>query len=111
MADCTSDVRVICAALGIDRLAMLGTSGGGPHVLACAALLAYLAGFYRFKGVEKNLFPRDTRKPAPGGPGPLASASEKRPQPPSEEASVEKQAPRGHGPQAQPRLPEIERLH
>jgi len=39
MADCTSDVRVICAALGIDRLAMLGTSGGGPHVLACAALL------------------------------------------------------------------------
>jgi pimeloyl-ACP methyl ester carboxylesterase len=38
-ADCASDVRVICEALGIDRLAMLGTSGGGPHVLACAALL------------------------------------------------------------------------
>ena len=39
MADCASDVRVICAALGIDRLAMWGLSGGGPHVLACAALL------------------------------------------------------------------------
>jgi len=39
MADCVSDVRVICTALGIDRLAMWGSSGGGPHVLACAALL------------------------------------------------------------------------
>jgi pimeloyl-ACP methyl ester carboxylesterase len=39
MADCAGDVRVICAALGIDRLAMWGLSGGGPHVLACAALL------------------------------------------------------------------------
>ena len=38
-ADCASDVRVICEALGIDRLAMWGLSGGGPHVLACAALL------------------------------------------------------------------------
>jgi len=38
-ADCAGDVRVICAALGIDRLAMWGLSGGGPHVLACAALL------------------------------------------------------------------------
>jgi pimeloyl-ACP methyl ester carboxylesterase len=39
MADCASDVRVICEALGIGRLAMWGVSGGGPHVLACAALL------------------------------------------------------------------------
>ena len=38
-ADCASDVRVICEALGIGRLAMWGLSGGGPHVLACAALL------------------------------------------------------------------------
>jgi pimeloyl-ACP methyl ester carboxylesterase len=42
MADCAADVRVICAALGIDRLAMWGLSGGGPHVLACAALLPEL---------------------------------------------------------------------
>ena len=39
IADCAGDVRAICAALGIDRLAMWGWSGGGPHVLACAALL------------------------------------------------------------------------
>jgi pimeloyl-ACP methyl ester carboxylesterase len=39
MADCASDVRAICTALGIDRLPMWGLSGGGPHVLACAALL------------------------------------------------------------------------
>jgi pimeloyl-ACP methyl ester carboxylesterase len=39
MADCASDVRVICAALGIDTVPMWGWSGGGPHVLACAALL------------------------------------------------------------------------
>jgi pimeloyl-ACP methyl ester carboxylesterase len=39
VADCASDVRAICQALGISRLAMWGGSGGGPHVLACAALL------------------------------------------------------------------------
>lgn len=39
IADCASDVRAICAALQIDRLAMWGWSGGGAHVLACAALL------------------------------------------------------------------------
>jgi pimeloyl-ACP methyl ester carboxylesterase len=33
------DVRAICAALEIDRLAMWGISGGGPYALACAALL------------------------------------------------------------------------
>jgi pimeloyl-ACP methyl ester carboxylesterase len=39
VADCAADVRAICAELGIDRLVMWGISGGGPHVLACAALL------------------------------------------------------------------------
>jgi pimeloyl-ACP methyl ester carboxylesterase len=39
VADCAGDVRAICAELGINRLAMWGISGGGPHVLACAALL------------------------------------------------------------------------
>ena len=38
VADCAADVRTICAELGIDRLATWGISGGGPHVLACAAL-------------------------------------------------------------------------
>jgi pimeloyl-ACP methyl ester carboxylesterase len=39
VADCADDVRTICDELGIDRLATWGISGGGPHVLACAALL------------------------------------------------------------------------
>jgi pimeloyl-ACP methyl ester carboxylesterase len=39
VADCAEDVRVIAAGLGIERLAVWGISGGGPHALACAALL------------------------------------------------------------------------
>jgi pimeloyl-ACP methyl ester carboxylesterase len=39
IADCAADVRAICAALEIDRLAIWGWSGGGAHALACAALL------------------------------------------------------------------------
>ena len=39
IADTASDVRAIADALGIDRLAVWGMSAGGPHALACAALL------------------------------------------------------------------------
>jgi pimeloyl-ACP methyl ester carboxylesterase len=39
VADCAVDVRAICAALGLNRIGTWGGSGGGPHVLACAALL------------------------------------------------------------------------
>jgi pimeloyl-ACP methyl ester carboxylesterase len=39
VADCADDVRAIAAAFGLDRLAVWGISGGGPHALACAALL------------------------------------------------------------------------
>ncbi|MFY9928879.1 MAG: alpha/beta hydrolase [Streptosporangiaceae bacterium] len=39
MADCAGDVRAICAALRITSLPMWGSSGGGPPLLACAALL------------------------------------------------------------------------
>jgi pimeloyl-ACP methyl ester carboxylesterase len=42
IADCAQDVRAICSGLGIDRLLTWGVSGGGPHVLACAALLSDL---------------------------------------------------------------------
>jgi len=38
-ASCATDVRAICTELGISRLAIWGISGGGPHALACAALL------------------------------------------------------------------------
>ena len=39
VADCVTDVRAIAGALGVERLAVWGISGGGPHALACAALL------------------------------------------------------------------------
>ena len=39
VADCAEDVRAIAAALEIKRLVVWGISGGGPHAIACAALL------------------------------------------------------------------------
>jgi pimeloyl-ACP methyl ester carboxylesterase len=39
VADCAHDVRAIAAGLGIEQLAVWGISGGGPHALACAAVL------------------------------------------------------------------------
>ena len=38
-ADCAGDVSAIADALGADSLLVAGHSGGGPHALACAALL------------------------------------------------------------------------
>lgn len=40
VADEASDVLAVADALGFDRFAVVGGSGGGPHALACAALLA-----------------------------------------------------------------------
>jgi pimeloyl-ACP methyl ester carboxylesterase len=37
--DAVSDIEHLTAALGIDRFLVGGGSGGGPHALACAALL------------------------------------------------------------------------
>ena len=37
--DAASDVADIAEALGIDRFSVIGRSGGGPHALACAAIL------------------------------------------------------------------------
>ena len=39
VASAASDVSAIAGALGIDRFAVMGHSGGGPHALACGALL------------------------------------------------------------------------
>lgn len=39
VADVVPDVIAIADALGLGRFAVLGRSGGGPHALACAALL------------------------------------------------------------------------
>jgi pimeloyl-ACP methyl ester carboxylesterase len=39
VADAAGDVRAIAAHLGLERVTTWGISGGGPHALACAALL------------------------------------------------------------------------
>ncbi|MFK0244456.1 alpha/beta fold hydrolase [Amycolatopsis azurea] len=39
VASAASDVEKVADALGIERFAVYGHSGGGPHALACAALL------------------------------------------------------------------------
>lgn len=40
VADAADDVRALAEAHGWNRFAVFGGSGGGPHALACAALLA-----------------------------------------------------------------------
>ncbi|MET7880439.1 alpha/beta fold hydrolase [Micromonospora profundi] len=39
VADAAADVAAIADDLGVERFAVVGRSGGGPHALACAALL------------------------------------------------------------------------
>ena len=39
VADVARDVEAIADKLGLDKFAVVGRSGGGPHALACAALL------------------------------------------------------------------------
>jgi pimeloyl-ACP methyl ester carboxylesterase len=39
VADCVADVQAIADELAFDRFHTVGSSGGGPHALACAALL------------------------------------------------------------------------
>jgi pimeloyl-ACP methyl ester carboxylesterase len=40
VASAAADVAAIVDALDVDRFAVMGASGGGPHALACAALLS-----------------------------------------------------------------------
>lgn len=39
VASAAGDVAQLADALGLDRFAVMGASGGGPHALACAALM------------------------------------------------------------------------
>jgi len=61
VASAAADTAAVADALGIGRFAVMGHSGGGPHALACAALLpgrvlgtASLAGLapYRAEGLD-----------------------------------------------------------
>lgn len=52
VGSCAADVAAVCDALEIERFSVFGSSGGGPHALACGALLgdrvirvAVVAGF------------------------------------------------------------------
>jgi pimeloyl-ACP methyl ester carboxylesterase len=63
VASAAADVAAIADALGIERFATWGVSGGGPHSLACAALLgdrvagaASLAGVAPFDADGLNWF-------------------------------------------------------
>ena len=56
VADVAPDVRAIADQFGIGRFAVLGRSGGGPHALACAALLP---GRVTRAGVLASLAPWD----------------------------------------------------
>jgi pimeloyl-ACP methyl ester carboxylesterase len=63
VASAAADAAAIADALGIDRFATWGSSGGGPHALACAALLpervvgaASLGGLAPFDAEGLNLF-------------------------------------------------------
>jgi pimeloyl-ACP methyl ester carboxylesterase len=63
VADAARDSAAIMDALGIDRFVTWGISGGGPHALACAALLgdrvaaaASLAGVAPFDAAGLNYF-------------------------------------------------------
>src|SRR5690349_8160356 len=39
VASAAADVEDLADTLGLERFAVMGVSGGGPHALACAALL------------------------------------------------------------------------
>jgi pimeloyl-ACP methyl ester carboxylesterase len=56
VADVAQDVEAIADELGLDRFAVVGRSGGGPHALACAALLP---GRVTKAGVLVSLAPRE----------------------------------------------------
>jgi pimeloyl-ACP methyl ester carboxylesterase len=56
IADSAEDVRAICEALALEAVATWGISGGGPHALACAALLPDIV---KVAAVFSSLAPRD----------------------------------------------------
>jgi len=58
VADVAHDVEAIADELGLAKFAVVGRSGGGPHALACAALLP---GRVTRAGVLVSLAPREAK--------------------------------------------------
>jgi pimeloyl-ACP methyl ester carboxylesterase len=63
VVDVVADVTTIADSLGLGRFAVTGASGGGPHALACGALLA-----------ERVTRCASVGGPAPLGPGGISEA-------------------------------------
>ncbi len=72
VADAADDVRALADAHGLNRFAVFGGSGGGPHALACAGLLADRVSRC---AVLSGIKPRDTgSKPSDSEPVPRDEA-------------------------------------
>lgn len=54
VADCIEDVSAVIQHLGLDRVHVVGWSGGGPHALACAARLPSVASAATLAGVAPS---------------------------------------------------------
>ncbi len=78
VASAARDVEQVMDALGIEQFAVMGASGGGPHALACAALLPErVTGAVTLAGIAPytNAFDWFSGMVAPGG---LRAAAEGR---------------------------------
>ena len=65
IASAAADTAAVADALGIERLAVIGHSGGGPHALACGALLR---GPRRRRGQHRPGWRRSTPRGSTGSP-------------------------------------------
>jgi pimeloyl-ACP methyl ester carboxylesterase len=81
LASAAADVSAVADALGLDRFAVVGHSGGGPHALACAALLpdrvtgvVSMAGLAPYAAEDLDWF----AGMAPSGVGSLSAAAKGR---------------------------------
>lgn len=69
VADAAADVVAVADALGLERYATVGASGGGPHALACAVLDPRVFGVVTFAGIAPytDAYPWFAGMASPGG--------------------------------------------